>query len=50
MNVESKFALVEEKGREEVAKVIVRNLISKGIAISTIADLTGLTESLLKHS
>ena len=59
-DVESKIASAEEKGlekgleqgREEginkASKTIALNLLSKGIDISTIAEVTGLTESVIE--
>jgi hypothetical protein len=47
VDVKSKIAWAEEKGREDMAKAIAPNSISKGIAITTIADATDLAESFI---
>jgi predicted transposase/invertase (TIGR01784 family) len=51
-DVESKIASAEEKGREkginEAATAIAFNLLEKGIDIATIAEVTGLTEYVIK--
>jgi predicted transposase/invertase (TIGR01784 family) len=51
-DVESKIASAEEKGREEgmdkASKAIALNLLSKGIDITTVAEVTGLTESVIE--
>lgn len=56
MEVESKIASAEEKGleiglkkgREETAKAIALNMLSKHIDTATIAEVTGLTEHFIK--
>jgi predicted transposase/invertase (TIGR01784 family) len=55
-DVESKIASAEEKGLEKgieeginkASKTIALNLLSKGIDIGTIAEVTGLTESVIE--
>ena len=56
-DVESKIASAEEKGIEKgleqgihkASKAIALNMLSKGIDIATIIEVTGLTESVIQE-
>jgi predicted transposase/invertase (TIGR01784 family) len=46
--VESKIASAEEKGIYKASKAIALNMLSKGIDMATIAEVTGLTENVIE--
>lgn len=46
--MESKITSVEEKGIHQVSKAIALNMLSKGIDIATIAEVTDLTGSIVE--
>jgi predicted transposase/invertase (TIGR01784 family) len=47
-DVESKIASAEEKGIHKASKAIALNLLGKGVDIATIAEATGLAESIIQ--